>query len=183
MNIYLGHQFANGKCILCGANEKSVREFHSQCSKAEVPISPAKSSALPPTAQGGTASTTAVGSSESKEKQKEDPQTVSASALHTNRYRDAYLVAKATGAIGLVIKNLGLALGALIVIVALAIAASDGAQFALIGIFAGIAVAIPVYILGILVSAQAQILKATLDTAVNTSPLLSNEDKAWIISL
>jgi hypothetical protein len=32
-------------------------------------------------------------------------------------------------------------------------------------------------------AAQAQLLKASLDTAVNTSPLLNNEERAMMMSL
>jgi hypothetical protein len=39
------------------------------------------------------------------------------------------------------------------------------------------------YVVGILVSAQGQILKASLDSAVNSSPFLTNEQRAKIMSL
>jgi hypothetical protein len=39
------------------------------------------------------------------------------------------------------------------------------------------------YVLGILVSAQGQILKASLDNAVNGSPFLTNEHRAKVMSL
>lgn len=39
------------------------------------------------------------------------------------------------------------------------------------------------YCVGVLVAAQGQILLATLDTAVNSSPFLTNEDKAKAMSL
>jgi len=50
-------------------------------------------------------------------------------------------------------------------------------------IFLAIVAGIPLVVSGILVSAQAQLLKATLDTAVNTSPFLSNEQRAVVMSL
>jgi hypothetical protein len=39
------------------------------------------------------------------------------------------------------------------------------------------------YLLGVLVAAQGQILLASLDSAVNSSPLLTNDQKAEILSL
>jgi len=47
------------------------------------------------------------------------------------------------------------------------------------GIFAGALF----YIVGVLVSAQGQILKASLDGAVNSSPFLADEHRARIMSL
>jgi hypothetical protein len=39
------------------------------------------------------------------------------------------------------------------------------------------------FILGTLLAAQGQVLKATLDTAVNSSPFLSNDQRVEIMSL
>jgi hypothetical protein len=47
----------------------------------------------------------------------------------------------------------------------------------------GFVVWLPFWILGVVVAAQGQILKAVLDTAVNSSPFLSNDEKAKIMSL
>ena len=76
--------------------------------------------------------------------------------------------------IAAVIKVIGLGVGGLILILALIVGGqmgSAGLSFAA-GLLAGLAVAIPTFVMGILLSAQAQILKATLDTAVHTSPFL-----------
>lgn len=105
----------------------------------------------------------------------------------TSRYRDAYLVARATTAIGGSVKFIGIALGFLLIFVGLYSIASSGdriaQRFGEVVVFAGLAVGIPLYVLGVLVTAQAQILKATLDTAVHSSPFLADEQKAKVMSL
>jgi len=47
----------------------------------------------------------------------------------------------------------------------------------------GAVVAIPLYILGILLASQGQILKATLDAAVHSSPFLKKEEMASVMAL
>lgn len=103
----------------------------------------------------------------------------------THRYSDAYIVARAVDGAGVAIKTIGLLFGVLIAVGALAMAQEmgGGVVVAVIGIaFAG-AIATVLYLLGTLASAQGQILKASLDTAVNTSQFLSDQDRARIMSL
>ena len=110
------------------------------------------------------------------------------------RYKDAYRVARTTTGIGLMIKGVGALLGILIFFGAFALAANQrnvygvrGGEAELIalivaGIFGG-TVWLIFFIWGVLVSAQGQILKASLDGAVNGSPFLTNEQRARIMSL
>lgn len=53
----------------------------------------------------------------------------------------------------------------------------------MIGILAAVVVGVLFYLLGIFVSAQGQILSASLDSAVNSSPFLTQEQKARVMSL
>jgi hypothetical protein len=103
------------------------------------------------------------------------------------RYTDAYLVGEATVFIATIVKGLGILVAALILLAA--VAASDqvdgslkfaivGLGFAVAAIFGGV-----LYILGILLSAQASILRASLDSAVNSSPFLTDEQRSEIMSL
>jgi hypothetical protein len=103
----------------------------------------------------------------------------------SRRYRDAYLVARATTAIGGVVKMVAIALGVLIVLPALGLgsAGGKGAEAFFAGLVFGAVAAVPIYILGVLVSAQGEVLKATLDTAVHGSPFLLKEDMARVMSL
>ena len=110
------------------------------------------------------------------------------------RYRDAYRVARTTTGIGSMIKGVGALLGILIFFGAFALAAGQrhvygvrGGEIQVISlivaaIFGG-TVWLVFFIWGVLVSAQGQILKASLDGAVNGSPFLTNEQRATIMSL
>jgi hypothetical protein len=106
-------------------------------------------------------------------------------AAASRRYQDAYLVARTTTGIGALVKVIGIALGVLILL-ALVIVGSQTdkvLQSFGAGLLAGAVVAVPLYVLGVLVSAVGQNLKATLDTAVHGSPFLMKEDMARIMSL
>ncbi|HXU29306.1 MAG TPA: hypothetical protein VN851_01910 [Thermoanaerobaculia bacterium] len=93
-----------------------------------------------------------------------------------NRYTDAYLVARAVNGTGQTVKFVGYVVAALLTLIGF-VAAN---QFGAVGVFAGLLLggltALPFYALGVLVSAQGQILMANLDTAVNSSPLLSQDE-------
>jgi hypothetical protein len=52
-----------------------------------------------------------------------------------------------------------------------------------IGLILGLVIGLPLYLLGVLISAQGQILSATLDTAVNTSPLISATEVSQMLSV
>jgi hypothetical protein len=101
------------------------------------------------------------------------------------RYKDAYLVARAVAAIGESMKYIGVVLGLIVVVVGFYIGnqLERGLMYSVGGAVAGILVAIPLYLLGILVSAQGQVLKASLDVAVHTSPFLDTEQKAKAMRL
>ncbi len=111
-----------------------------------------------------------------------------------NRYRDAYLVARTTTAIGGTVKVIGIVLASLVVLVGIASALNDpfnmeaGIGALRLGIIfgavlLGLIVGIPVYVLGILVSAHGQVLKATLDSAVHSTPFLADDQKLKVMSL
>ncbi|MDC0275073.1 hypothetical protein OAK76_02490 [Akkermansiaceae bacterium] len=100
-----------------------------------------------------------------------------------DRYKDAYVTAEAIDGIGSAIKVLGIVVGVIIVLVGMVLASQGGAFLFLASLVSGAVTAIPIYVLGILVSAQGQVLKATLDTAVNTSPFLDDGERALVMSL
>jgi hypothetical protein len=104
------------------------------------------------------------------------------------RYKDAYIVARVTSGFGKTIKTIGVIIGVLLVLIGFLIANKNGPQnpisyVGITGIFIGIFGGALFYIIGVLVSSQGQILKASLDGAVNSSPFLANEHKAKIMSL
>lgn len=94
------------------------------------------------------------------------------------RYKDAYFTARAITAFATTVKILAIVLGVISIPIGVVTL-----PMGLIVIGSGITFAISVYVLGILVSAQGQILQAALDTAVNTSPLLTQEEMRQIMSL
>ena len=108
----------------------------------------------------------------------------SAAQSAVKRYRDAYLVAGVTCSIGGIVKGLGIIFGIIIVIAGFGLASyGPNGALQLAGFVAGAIVGIPIYVLGVLVSAQGQHLKASLDQAVHTSPFLDESQKARAMSL
>jgi hypothetical protein len=101
------------------------------------------------------------------------------------RYQDAYLVASVTTTIGAMVKIFGIGLGLLVMLGAVIVGSQvdKTVQSFFGGALSGAVVAIPIYILGVLASALGQVLKATLDTAVHSSPFLKKEDMARVMSL
>lgn len=101
------------------------------------------------------------------------------------RYADAYLIARGINGIGGVIKGFGIFIGVLMALAGLVSIAKGGMGvligFAMLGVASGFATLF--YFFGMLAAAQGQILKATLDTAVNTSAFLSTDDRAAVMSL
>jgi len=93
------------------------------------------------------------------------------------RYLDGYRVANSVDGFGQFIKIGGFVLG-LLVWAGVAQAVSGGAGFVV-----GLMVAAVFFVIGVIVAAHGQLLKATLDTAVHSSPFLSNDNRAAIMSL
>ncbi len=102
-----------------------------------------------------------------------------------HRYGDAYIAARTMVGIGSVIKGIGIFLGAINVLVSVLAITSDTAAlpFGIVGIVFGVFAGALLYICGVMVSAQGQILKASLDGAVNSSPFLTDDERADIMSL
>ena len=110
------------------------------------------------------------------------------SAALTKRYRDAYRVATATVVFGRAIKLVGMLLAGIIFAgVLIPFLHVSQPSLADSGLLAGVALVALVmgllfYFLGVLACAQGQILQASLDGSVNTSPFLTNDLRAKILS-
>ncbi|MBM4094061.1 MAG: hypothetical protein FJ276_32330 [Planctomycetes bacterium] len=108
------------------------------------------------------------------------------------RYADAYTEAHAVVTVGKIVKGVAVVLFILILIAGFVMASDSGnRQFGgggTNGLVAGMGFAlaciigIPTYVLGILIAAQGQTSLASLDTAVNSSRHLSNEDVARVLA-
>lgn len=109
----------------------------------------------------------------------------SPAAAASKRYSDAYVVARLTCGIGGVVKVVAVLVAFLSVAVALiAGAATDANPLLTLGaILISIIAGVPTYVLGVLLVALGQHLKAGLDVAVHTSPFLDNDEKAAVMSL
>lgn len=108
----------------------------------------------------------------------------------SQRYNDAFLVAKVTVGIGSIFKTIGIVLACLIFVTFFGIgsyASAGNGGLLLVGLIGGAFYAFIVgsvfYVIGIIVSANGQILNAALDNTVGNSPFLTNDLKARIMSL
>jgi hypothetical protein len=113
--------------------------------------------------------------------------TVSSAALNVFpqlevRYSDGYKAAKAIVGFGNVVKILGAVAG--IIIAGGSLVASSESAIVFFGgaVFGGL-VWLVLFVGGVVVCAQGQLLLATLDSAVNNSPFLDNSQRASIMSL
>jgi hypothetical protein len=99
------------------------------------------------------------------------------------RYKDGYHVSTVIVTAGNAIKILGGIVAGIIAVASIIAASQSSAAVAVGGILVAIAYGLLFYLSGMLVGAQGQILKATLDTAVNTSPSLTEIQRARIMSI
>jgi len=99
------------------------------------------------------------------------------------RYSDAYLVSKVTVSFGNLIKIVGVLVAGVIIVGALFMASQGAGVFVVGGIVVAGLSGLLFYLLGVLVAANGQVLQATLDSAVNSSPFLTDADRAEIMSL
>ena len=114
-----------------------------------------------------------------------DPTIELAAVGVAKRYIDGYRVAQTIIAIGNVIKAIGAGVGGLLALVSFAAISQSGSGvfIGFIGIVLGVVIGLVLFLLGVVVAAQGQLLLAALDTAVNSSPFLTDEEKTKAMSL
>lgn len=101
-----------------------------------------------------------------------------------SRYTDAYHVAQATTTIGGVVKATGIILAVIVLLVGLAMASeSNETMIGVAAVPVSIALGASLYVLGLLVSAQGQVLKAILDNTVTGSPFLTHDEMRKVMSI
>ena len=114
------------------------------------------------------------------------------------RYADAYYVANFQDGFGRAIKIGSLVLGGLVVSVSLLLTFASslpqqgffgsspnfaGIGLGVIGALVGVLIGGLGFVFGVLVSSQGQLLKATLDAAINSSPFLSDAERARMMTI
>ena len=102
------------------------------------------------------------------------------------RYQGAYRIAKLTDIAGHLLKAIGLFMGiGALVVFGFGIKTDylEKGFAAVIALFVAGTVFLIFFAVGLIVSAQGQNLKANLDSAVNSSPFLTNEQRAKVMSL
>lgn len=104
-----------------------------------------------------------------------------------SRYSDAYATADSIVMIGSIIKGIGIVIGAILVAVGLIAASAfngvGGGVTIVASLISGLFNGIMVYVIGVLISALGHILKANLDSAVHSSPFLTDEQRAAVMRL
>lgn len=98
-------------------------------------------------------------------------------ATMEGRYSDVYRVADAVTGAGSAIK----VFGTLFALAVIALGIFGLSDFAIIFLVVGFIVGVLFWGVGVFVSALGQILRTSVDTAVNTSPFLNNADKAYVM--
>lgn len=105
------------------------------------------------------------------------------------RYMDGYRAARTTVLIGTLIKVAGALLGLAVTVVLSVLGSSSGEGSTVgfeglgLGLFLGVSTFAVFFALGVLVSSLGQLRNAALDAAVNSSPFLTNEERAEVMSL
>ena len=101
------------------------------------------------------------------------------------RYRDAYRVAGAIVAVGKAIKAVGAVLAAVIFLAALSSGSGPfgGAAVVMSGIFVAAVVGILSWVAGVVVAAQGEVLRASLDNTVGHSPFLTDSQRLEAMGL
>lgn len=113
------------------------------------------------------------------------------------RYKDGYLQARAITGIGAVVKGLGMVIGIVMALAGFVIGSGidamsrnsfvgprdAGVVVGFIFVLIGAIIAIILWVIGVIVKSSGQMLKAQLDGAVNSSPFLTDMDRAEMMSL
>ncbi len=103
-----------------------------------------------------------------------------------SRYRDAYRVGRRTVAAGETIKMIGYVPAGAIAFLTIVFASGyRGIPALLMLVFGGTVAGLVgglFWLAGIVVGGQGRIMQATLDTAVNTSPFLNDDERAQLMS-
>jgi hypothetical protein len=109
----------------------------------------------------------------------------------SQRYSDGYLASDVLVRLGGIVKVIGYVLGGLAVVggfIAFIVASSQNEAGSGIGIFLlillyGAIIVFGHFVIGSIVAAFGQLIRATLDSAVNSAPFLTDDERASILSI
>lgn len=159
-------------CSQCGTENPSSDFYCSKC-RASLHMGP-----------GSRVSPLAHNESSSQDSGALASRSKAAASIVVERYTDAYRVGSAIVGIGTAIKVLGGIVAGLVFLVSLS---SGSGPLGTGGLVMGIVLALVIggvaWIWGVIVTAQGQILRATLDNAVSNSPFLTNRERAEAMGL
>jgi hypothetical protein len=118
------------------------------------------------------------------------PQAAPAENGMVTRYQDGYRVGKFVDTVGSMCKGIGVILALIGGVTGLSLANShpqfgnaNFSEFGIIILVAGVIIGLSFWVVGVLISAQGQLLKAVLDTAVNSSPFITDAQRREVMSL
>jgi len=107
------------------------------------------------------------------------------------RYTDAYRVARFVVGLGTAVKIIGFICGGIGILGGFAVisesrgmfSGAEGAPLGVAVVLFSALIAFSFFVVGVIISSMGQMQKATVDSAVNNSPMLTNEERAEIMSL
>ena len=99
------------------------------------------------------------------------------------RYREAYRVANIISSVGDSIKTIGITVAVIFGFIGLFAASQMGMLGVFAGLFSSASLGILSWLSGVLLNSQGQQLLAALDGAVSTSPFLTDDERAEIMTL
>jgi hypothetical protein len=125
-----------------------------------------------------------VADSSARQSNVEDMKTSFGSPV-VSRYKDAFRVAAVYVGLGYTIKGVGILLAGIAGIgIMAAVSMGEPSIWGFLGaIFIGAMVFVPFWVFGIIITAQGQMLRAALDSAVAASPFMTNEERAVAMGL
>lgn len=170
-------------CQSCGSNMPDGMQYCQRCGAPMDDPSPIGSEAA--TGNPAPSPSVAAASGQKTEEAYAEGAGNSHAKAAARRYKDAYFVANSITGIGTLVKVLGVIAGVILFLLQ-AVTTSylfrNEAAIVMSFITSFIAGLI-IYVVGVLVSAQGQMLKASLDSAVHSSPFLDDEQRARVMSL
>lgn len=174
------------QCVVCGAEAPPNHSYCSQCAGA-LGIEDPTQDATMMSAGGSFAQAPQQGGSSAGVASPEQPRQSTRASRLKHRYVDGYRVARFLNTAGALLKVLAFIIAVITVLGALVLAGEAVSQDRGPIFFGGFLFAViwwaVFWVSGVVVSALGQITKAQIDSAVNTSPFATNDEKADIMSL